>query len=99
MLRVFMLSGELVADIPEEELEKLSDVKSLKQHLNQVQGVGPRFRQRLLRQGESLKETAMLDSAVDPYLVVLPVADVSQSQVENMVAAAGWGSVAPGRGA
>eukprot|EP00439_Symbiodinium_sp_Y106_P001685 s1510_g1.t1 len=92
LYREVVARWEMVAFIPEEELEELSDVKSLKQHLNQVHSVAPRFRQRLFRHGESLKETAMLDSAVDLYLVVLPFTDVSQSQVENLVAAALSGS-------
>ena len=54
MLHVRMLSGEMVTSILAEEIH---DVKSLKLRLNQLHGLPPRFRQRLLLSGVSLEDT------------------------------------------
>ena len=94
MLQVRMLSGEAVASIPAEELEELSDISGLKKRLSQLQGLAPRFRQRLLLRGEILEETATLHSPMGMHLVCLPFADVSQSQVNDLAAAAERGSYA-----
>eukprot|EP00439_Symbiodinium_sp_Y106_P014566 s7629_g2.t1 len=60
MLRVRMISGEEVASIPLEEFrEEPCDVKSLKRRLSQLNELPPRFRQRLLLQGEPLEETSL----------------------------------------
>ena len=53
MLQVRMLSGEMVTSIPVEEIH---DVKSLKLRLNQLHGLPPRFRQRLLLSGVPLED-------------------------------------------
>ena len=94
MLQVRMLSGEAVASIPAEELEELGDISGLKKRLSQLQGLAPRFRQRLLLRGEILEETATLHSPMDLHLVCLPFADVSQSQVNDLAAAVERGSYA-----
>ena len=79
MLQLWTLSGELVTGIPVEELETLSDVTGLKQRLNQLHGVAPRFRQRILFRGDCLEDTVSLHSATgDLHLVLLPFADRSQ---------------------
>ncbi|CAE7357826.1 ANKRD17 [Symbiodinium sp. KB8] len=88
MLQISMLSGETVMSMALEELEEL-DVRSLQPRLSQLKGVGPRFRQRLILDGRG-EETAR----VALKLVLLPFADVSQSQVDDLVAAAERGCVA-----
>ena len=45
-------------------ISELSDVKSLKQRLQQ-HGLPPRFRQRLLHEGNNLDDAVMLDSLMD----------------------------------
>ena len=89
MLQLRMLSGEAVTSIPVEEVQ---DVKGLKQHLNRLHGLPPRFRQRILFRGETLKDTVRLDSAMNLDLVLLTFADVSQQQVEDLADAAEQGS-------
>ena len=76
-----LISGEALTSIPVEEIH---DVRGLKQRLNQLHGLPPRFRQRLLLHGEMLEDTAKLDSPMDLDLVVLAFADVSQSEVDNL---------------
>ncbi|CAE7361554.1 Ankrd17 [Symbiodinium microadriaticum] len=53
----------------------------------------PRFRQRLLLQGQTFEDTANLDSAMDLELVLMPFADVSEAQVNDLAAAAEQGFV------
>ncbi|CAE7675451.1 ANKRD17, partial [Symbiodinium sp. CCMP2456] len=94
MLRVRMISGEEVASIPLEEFrEEPCDVKSLKQRLCQLKEMPPRFRQRLLLQGQTLEDTANLASPMDLELVLMPFADVSEAQVNDLAAAAEQGFV------
>ncbi|CAE7027929.1 ANKRD50 [Symbiodinium sp. KB8] len=94
MLRIWMLSGELLTGIAAEELEELRDVRGLKQRLKESHGLASRFRQRLLSDGESLAETARLDAPMDLCLVLLPFVEVSPSQADNLAAAAWRGSTA-----
>ena len=68
-------------------------MKGLKQHLNRLHGLPPRFRQRILFRGETLKDTVRLDSAMNLDLVLLTFADVSEQQVEDLADAAEQGSV------
>ena len=82
MLRIRMLSGSEVANVP---VEERSNVRSLKQQLTHQHGLPPRFRQRLLRHGENLDDTAELDSPVNLDLVLLPFADVSEAQVNDLL--------------
>ena len=90
MLQIRMLSGEAVTSIPVEDVQ---DVKGLKRHLNRLHCLPPRFRQRILFRGETLKDTVRLDSAMNLDLVLLTFADVSQQQVEDLADAAEQGSV------
>ena len=68
MLQIKMLSGEGVASIP---VEGTNDVRGLKQKLNELHGLPPRFRQRVLLHGESLEDTVKLDCPMDLDLVLL----------------------------
>ena len=77
MLQIQVLSGEIVARITVEELEELSDVRSLKRRLNQFHGMATRFRQRVFLHGEILEDTAKLELSVDLTLVLLPQTDIS----------------------
>ena len=52
------MSGEELTITLEEDL--IPDVRALKQHLNQLQDLPPRFRQRLLLHGQCLEDTATL---------------------------------------
>ena len=90
MLHVSMLSGEAVTSIAVEEVH---DVRGLKQHLTQLHGLPPRFRQRVFFHGENLEDDVKLDSPMDLDLVLLTCADVSAEQVEELTAVAGRGSV------
>eukprot|EP00439_Symbiodinium_sp_Y106_P072107 s9_g13.t1 len=70
MLRVYMVSGDELAAIP---VTAVSDVRDLKQQLQKHCGV-PRFRQRLLRNGDLLEDHVALDAAGNLQLVLLPFA-------------------------
>ena len=52
-------------------------MRSLKKRLTQLHGLPPRFRQRLLLDGETLEDTAKLDCPTSLELVLLTFADVS----------------------
>ncbi|CAE7471533.1 unnamed protein product [Symbiodinium sp. CCMP2456] len=67
MLRITnLVSGVQLTSLP---LTELSDVKDLKQHLNQQHGLPPRFRQRLLHEGAALDDAVKLDTAFHLKLV------------------------------
>ena len=85
-----MISGEVVTSM---DLDELHAVRDLKDRLNQRHGMPPRFRQRLLFHGKSLDDTTQLDSPMDLDLVLLTFADVTQSQVDELTAAATEGSI------
>eukprot|EP00439_Symbiodinium_sp_Y106_P043376 s1478_g5.t1 len=89
MLRVWWLSGQLAAFIP---IEEMLDVRGLKQRLNQLHQLPPRFRQRVLFYGENLADAAMLTFPMDLTLVLLPFEDVPQTQVDELAVAARRGS-------
>ena len=72
MLHVRMLSGEAVTSILVEEMD---DVEALKQRLTQLHGFPPRFRQRVLFNGEILEEGLKLDSPKTLDLILLTFAD------------------------
>ena len=63
-----MLSGEAVTSILVEEMD---DVEALKQRLTQLHGFPPRFRQRVLFNGEILEEGLKLDSPKTLDLILL----------------------------
>ena len=77
MLRVGKLSGEEVASIP---IVQLSDVKTLKQRLHQQHGLPPRFRQRLLHEGNTLNDAVKLDSVMGLQVVASMASDTSESE-------------------
>ena len=89
-----MLSGEAVASIPLEEIGGVTDVKGLKQHLTQLHGFPPRFRQRVFFHGENLEEDVKLDSPMILDFVLVTFADVSDVQADELAVAALLGSVA-----
>ena len=87
MLRIRRVSGEELTPALEENL--LPDVRALKRRLNQLYGLPPRFRQRLLLHGKCLEDTATLDSAMELELVVLAfIANPSSDEVQEFTAAA-----------
>ena len=88
MLHVRLLSGEVVTSIP---VEELSDVRDLKRRLNQLHGLPSRFRQRLLLNDGTLEDADKLEAPLDLHLVILPFADVSRSQVNELAIAARQG--------
>ena len=90
LLRVLKLSGEELATIP---VEELSDVRSLKQHLQKTSGLPPRFRQKLLRDGVALDDAMVLDSPMDLNLVVLPLLKSDAEQAKLLIAAVIHGDV------
>ena len=92
MLSVRLLSGEEVAKVPLQE--ELRDVRSLKQNLHRLHGLPPRFRQRLLLDGEALEDAARIDAPVELELVLLASSAVSDLQMEELLSAASHGSVA-----
>ena len=64
MLRIRRLSGEELTIAPEQDL--LPDVRALKHHLHQRQGLPPRFRQRVFLYGQCLEDPATLHSDMEP---------------------------------
>ena len=90
MLRIRRVSGEELTIPLEEDL--VPDVRALKQHLNQLQDLPPRFRQRLLLNGQCLEDTFTVHSAMELELVVLAfITNPSPHQVQEFTAAAGAG--------
>ena len=88
MLRINRISGEELTVALEEA--SVPDVKALKQHLNQLQDLPPRFRQRLLLHGQCLEDTATLHSAMELELVLLAfIPNRSPDEVQEFTAAAG----------
>ena len=91
MLRITQLSGEELTSLP---LAELSDVKVLKQRLHQQHGLPPRFRQRLLHEGNPLDDGVKLDTAMDLQAVILPLSETSELQQKELCQAASDGNVA-----
>ncbi|CAE7426329.1 ANKRD50 [Symbiodinium sp. CCMP2592] len=90
MLRITLLSGEELTSTPVEEAH---DVKALKQQLNKTYGLPPRFRQRLLHEGQTLDDAFNLDLPMDLQLVLTTFAEPSDSQKEQLFFAARDGLV------
>ena len=90
MLHIRLLSGEELPSIPVEEVRS---VKEVKQRLHKQHGLPPRFRQRLVLEGADLEDEDILDCPLDLVLVLQSFCSVSQTQVEELVAAAENGSV------
>ena len=95
MLRITLLSGEELTSLP---LTELSDVKSLKQRLHQQHGLPPRFRQRLLHEGNALDDAVKLDSAMDLQVLIVSFSEVSEDQQYELIEAASDGRVAEAGG-
>ncbi|OLQ11102.1 Ankyrin repeat domain-containing protein 50 [Symbiodinium microadriaticum] len=91
MLRITLLSGEELTSLP---LTELSDVKGLKQRLHQQHGLPPRFRQRLLHEGNALDDAVKLDSAMDLQVLIVAFSEVSEQQWRELYGAAASGNVA-----
>ena len=90
MLRIRKVSGEELTTALEENL--VSNVSALKQHLNQLHGLPPRFRQRLLLDGQCLEDTATLQPGMELELVVLAfIPNPSVNDVQEFIAAASAG--------
>ena len=81
MLCVRMLSGEELAKVP---LDEVSDVRSLKQHLHQLHGLPPRFRQRILLHGQRLDDATRIDSSQELEIVLLTYTAASDQDLENL---------------
>ena len=95
MLRVTLLSGEELTYLP---LTELSDVKALKQRLHQQHGLPPRFRQRLLHEGNTLDDCIQLDTAMDLQVLIVAFSEVSEDQQQELFSAAFDGRVAEAGG-
>ena len=63
------VSGEELTITLQEDL--FPDVRALKQQLNQLHGLAPRCRQRLLLHGQCLEDTATLQPGMELELVIL----------------------------
>ena len=90
------MSGHEVACIPVAELAAADcQVAALKRRLNVVHGLPSRFMQKLYLRGEPgkpLDETAQVDSPMDIELVVVPYLTASETQANELLAAAKYGS-------
>ena len=82
----------------EPPLTELSDVKGLKQRLHQQHGLPPRFRQRLLHEGNALDDAVKLDSAMDLQVLIVSFSEVSEDQQYELIEAASDGRVAEAGG-
>ncbi|CAE7266818.1 mask [Symbiodinium natans] len=89
MLHVWQFSGQALAVVP---IEDVSDVRTLKQHLQSLCGL-PRFRQRLLCNGTCLDDHVSLPSPMHLQHVALPFSSVSQLEIEELKAAAESGDL------
>ena len=90
MLHVCQFSGQALAVVP---IEDVSDVRTLKQHLQSLCGL-PRFRQRLLCDGTCLDDHVSLPSPMHLQHVALPFSSVSQKEIDELKAAADCGDLA-----
>ncbi|CAE7360043.1 mask [Symbiodinium natans] len=83
MLRVWKPSGEEVLALPQEEVD---DVRSLKRRLRGPSGT-PRFRQRLLSDGQALEDAASLQGLTDLQLILLPFLPAEQKDADRLTSA------------
>ncbi|CAE7763969.1 kidins220b [Symbiodinium sp. CCMP2456] len=90
MLRITLLSGEELTSIA---VEDVRDVKALKQQLNKMYGLPPRFRQSLLHHGLTLDDSFNLDLPMDLQVVLTTFAEPSDSHMEQLIFAAKHGFV------
>ena len=92
MVRIWTLSGEEL--VPRCTDGHLGTVKSLKQHLHQQHGYPPRFRQALIHDGSPLNDQDSLEPHLDLQLLLLPFQSPCRARADDLVAAAGTGSLA-----
>ena len=91
MLRIRRVSGEELTTALEKD--KLPDVRALKRRLNQLHGLQPRFRQRLLLHGKCSEDAATLHPGMELELILLVfVPNPSPDEVHECTAAAHAGS-------
>ena len=87
MLRIRRVSGEELTTALEEDL--VPDVRALKRRLNQLYGLPPRFRQRLLLHGKCLEDTATLQPGMELELVLSAfIPNPPPDEVQQLMAAA-----------
>ena len=73
---------------------EVSNVRAVKRRLQKLHGLPSRFRQRLIFQGTILDDDDdKLESSLDLVLVLQPFSIASQTQADELVAAAEDGSV------
>ena len=89
MLTVRLVSGDLLAAIPTQEL---STVRALKQQLHSLCDAA-RFRQRLLHGGTVLDDDLKLDAPRELQLVLLNFIKPSQEQITEIINASGGGNM------
>ena len=81
-------------------VDSLSDVKALKQDLNRLHGLPPRFRQKLFFRGTPLDDSARLDSPDSPTeldVVLLSYSLSSQDQAHELLTVFANGSMSEAR--
>ena len=87
MLRIKRISGEELSIALQEDL--LPDVRALKRRLNQLYGLPPSFRQRLLLHDMCFEDTATLHPGMELELFLLVfVPNPSPDEVQELKAAA-----------
>ena len=89
MLTVRLVSGELLAKIPTQEL---STVRALKQRLHGLCDAA-RFRQRLLHDGRLLEDDERLDGPLELQVVLLNFISPTREQVTEIMSASRHGNV------
>ena len=92
MLRIRRVSGEELTIAKEVDL--VSDVRALKQHLNQLHEMPPRFRQRLVLHDQCLEDTAALQPGMELDLIILAfIPNPSADEVQELTVGAGAGQL------
>ena len=81
MLKVWLPSGQMLAEFP---VDRLEDVKCLKRELQRTCAV-PRFRQRLMIGGAIMEDDIRLVSPMDLQLVLLPFISASGEQRDELI--------------
>ncbi|CAE7792655.1 Ankyrin-3 [Symbiodinium microadriaticum] len=90
MLHVWRASGEEICAVP---VAELTDVRALKRRLHRLCGV-PRFRQKLLVwNGGLMADEVLLQSPMDLQLILLPFAEASEDDIDDLIGASDGGSV------
>ena len=74
-------------------VEEVSCVREAKRRLQQLHGMPPRFRQRLILHSTNLDDAYELDSELELDLILQTFSDASETQVKELVVAASDGLV------